>query len=894
MQKKNKKFLFGILASAEIFMLTMTMALPAQAFLGLFSTPSASSMFKEFEQRYGFNQEELQKFGESANVADYKRVAPEAQVTFSPTNPHPGEQVRALAVPVNFSNDTSALYFTWYLKHSGDNKDLNDDGEVNIEDYKIEAHRIIAQNGFSKDKANYGSDSDEDGYKAIVGGDNKTGANNFCYVHDFQSGTDYELAEDGNETSFDCPDGTEPRCVADDTLVCPADIVITDDAGGGGGGGSTFSEYTVCVDLGRAPSCDPETGTPECGSGMARCVDALTEYSCADTSEGFDASCDALGLETPSCTVTSKGEVINYCTNGIHLFPHAPGHTTGDGSFNADEEEFWGTSPQDPSTANNNNKDEANIVGLGIDEFSWNYQPGDQVGVVIEGTSQAPTKHDDSSFQVMWAFSKNDCAPENTGAYVESVKGTNVTFPTAAMDRETLNACLENNLLAPNEGGQPGNLDIGLTYTPTNPRNGASEGDKGDRVTVQSFISNSATDASRLSYAWSVERSADGSANPENWIDVTKDFADISQTNGIGLSSLNFNLALPQNYFPGGSGYIRVRVTTAENFSEGQTQDGSASVIIGVNADARSIIAHTTTASSTGALSLGEEICTEETERATCPVLQGDVVGLSVSSADLSGFTWKMNGVALTCDSSISPTACGSDTQQGNAVFFPVTGLSGEQATISLVANDVTSGKEISVSRTFTVSTPSVRIVSPDGSAAAKKLGEYAALDGTKTADYSSAVMQAGDGGTITLEAQFTPSSIGDNAQVEWTVDGVSKGDEKTVSFSTGSAGTIHTVSLAARYAQPTESRQALSENFGVSQYSSFSGGNVMAASVQIEVGGEGGVARAHPRTLLASIVTNTPSVILFLLRITLTGALTLFIVGFLFNITPSSRQEYL
>ena len=207
MRKKNKKFLFGILAAAEVFMLTMTVALPAQA-LSLFSTPSASSMFKEFEQRYGFNQGELQKFGESANVADYKRVAPEMSVTFSPTNPRPGEQVKALAVPVNFSNDTSALYFTWYLKHAGDNKDLNDDGEVNIEDYKIEAHRIIAQNGFSKDKADYGSDGDEDGYKAIVGGDNKTGANNFCYIHDFQSGTDYELAEDGNETSFECPDGT--------------------------------------------------------------------------------------------------------------------------------------------------------------------------------------------------------------------------------------------------------------------------------------------------------------------------------------------------------------------------------------------------------------------------------------------------------------------------------------------------------------------------------------------------------------------------------------------------------------------------------------------------------------------------------------------------------------
>ncbi|HLB50798.1 MAG TPA: hypothetical protein VJL38_01310 [Patescibacteria group bacterium] len=892
MRKKNKKFLFGILAAAEVFMLTMTVALPAQA-LSLFSTPSASSMFKEFEQRYGFNQGELQKFGESANVADYKRVAPEMSVTFSPTNPRPGEQVKALAVPVNFSNDTSALYFTWYLKHAGDNKDLNDDGEVNIEDYKIEAHRIIAQNGFSKDKADYGSDGDEDGYKAIVGGDNKTGANNFCYIHDFQSGTDYELAEDGNETSFECPDGTEPRCVIDDSLVCPATIEITDDAGGGGGGGDTFTEYTVCRDLGRTPSCDPETGTPSCGSGVALCADTLTEYSCADTSDGFDASCNTLGLEEPACTVISKGEVTSYCTAEIHLFPHAPGHTTGDGSFNADEEEFWGTSPQDPGTANNNNKDEANIVGLGIDEFSWNYQPGDQVGVVIEGTSQAPTKHDDSSFQVMWAFAKNDCAPENTGAYVESVKGTNVTTPTTAMDRETLNACLEKNFLEPNEGGQPGNLEVGLTATPTNPRNGTAD-NPGDVVTVQSFISNSAVDASRLSYEWTVERSADGTANPENWIDVTKDLVDISQTKGIGLPLLQLRLTLPESYFSNDSGYIRVRVTTSENFSEGQTQDGSASVIIGVNADTRSIITYATNASSDGTLSLGEETCTEKTETSTCPVMQGGIVGLSIpDTSGLNGFSWTMNGVPLTCDSSISPTACGSNAQQGNTVFFPVTGLSGEQATISLIANDVTSGKEIAISRTFAVMPPSVRIVSPDGSAVAKKLGEYVALDGATTTDYSSAVMQASDGDAVTLEAQFTPSSLSDGIQMEWVVDGVSQGSKKAVTIPASTAGTTHSVSLAARYMQPPETRQALSENFGVSQYSSFSSGSVLSASVQIEVGGEGGAAFTQPQTFFASIITNTPSYILFLLRIILTGALILFIVGFLFNITPSPAKEY-
>ena len=153
--------------------------------------------------------------------------------------------------------------------------------------------------------------------------------------------------------------------------------------------------------------------------------------------------------------------------------------------------------------------------------------------------------------------------------------------------------------------------------------------------------------------------------------------------------------------------------------------------------------------------------------------------------------------------------------------------------------------------------------------------------------------MQASDGDAVTLEAQFTPSSLSDGIQMEWVVDGVSQGSKKAVTIPASTAGTTHSVSLAARYMQPPETRQALSENFGVSQYSSFSSGSVLSASVQIEVGGEGGAAFTQPQTFFASIITNTPSYILFLLRIILTGALILFIVGFLFNITPSPAKEY-
>ena len=89
-----------------------------------------------------------------------------------------------------------------------------------------------------------------------------------------------------------------------------------------------------------------------------------------------------------------------------HLFPHAPGEKTGDGSFGRDEEKFWHTDPRNPDTAGSGNGDEANVAGLGEDTFSWNYNSGDKVGVVVEGVSVDPTTYKDSSFKMMWATPK--------------------------------------------------------------------------------------------------------------------------------------------------------------------------------------------------------------------------------------------------------------------------------------------------------------------------------------------------------------------------------------------------------------------------------------------------------------------------------------------------------
>lgn len=114
-----------------------------------------------------------------------------------------------------------------------------------------------------------------------------------------------------------------------------------------------------------------------------------------------------------------------------HLFPNAHGAVTGDESFGEDEEEFWGTDPTDPDTADTGNFDEANVAGLGQQEFTWNYQEGDKVGVAVEGTSMNATKYDDASNMIMWALPKNKCSVHDDSISSEEVQcsDANLTIP---------------------------------------------------------------------------------------------------------------------------------------------------------------------------------------------------------------------------------------------------------------------------------------------------------------------------------------------------------------------------------------------------------------------------------------------------------------------------------
>jgi hypothetical protein len=62
----------------------------------------------------------------------------------------------------------------------------------------------------------------------------------------------------------------------------------------------------------------------------------------------------------------------------------------GDGEFSTKEAGCWRLNPENPDTDGDGFVDEADLAGLGQQQLTWNYEIGDRVGVIIEGTSMVP------------------------------------------------------------------------------------------------------------------------------------------------------------------------------------------------------------------------------------------------------------------------------------------------------------------------------------------------------------------------------------------------------------------------------------------------------------------------------------------------------------------------
>jgi hypothetical protein len=274
-----------------------------------------------------------------------KQKAPSVDIVFAPTNPREGERVTAFAIPRDFRNSKEKLYFTWYIVHdvvSGEEK-------PNVEAGKKEAMRMVAAGNYDKDLFGEPQDDDRnrDAYDASFGGDDGVGKKS-------EGGT----AAAGDCEECDClhsmsmMDGSVSRGCFDDK------------------GELLYSEF----DQFEEAMSDRGYNSALNGRGVVN-----SQWITRCYRHNFGPGGDAGDKDTGVFAYSGRDLIIK-CQ-------HAFGDGVGDRNFERGEEEEWGTNPENPDTDGDGVVDEADLAGLGQDEFTWIYRKGDKVSVAVEGMS---------------------------------------------------------------------------------------------------------------------------------------------------------------------------------------------------------------------------------------------------------------------------------------------------------------------------------------------------------------------------------------------------------------------------------------------------------------------------------------------------------------------------
>jgi len=798
--------------------------------------------------KLGISDETIEDTTGSLDVARFKKPQPEVTIVFTPNDPIYGEKVTASAQPMYFGNQPESLYYTWYLQTADcpPNPDKDDtfkklypagealdlkcnlnkdhdsiDGEsygiVDIEDYKIKAMRIYANNGFEWDlkdavgKTVYDiTTNDTDGYSAIKGGDDQQGKNDFCF---------FQNTKDGTQTSLPC----------------------------------------------------------------------------------------------------------------FHFFPNAKGYTTGDENFKIKEEEFWHTDPNNPDTAGTGHPDEANVAGLGAKDFSWTYQSGDQIGIVIEGVSVDATKKAesndkaDSSFKIMWAFLNGKCSSAVTG-------------------EKTFNECLLKNMLAPTEGGGKNEkIEVSLSFSPTNPVNDKGEGDNADWINVVSIIENS-TKTESLDYAWTVY--AGQSADTDGtWTSLLKSQLaplGIEQTVGAGIPNLNFKANFGDDTPSGTSTtavpkYLKVKLNVLEKVTSGTgtdtekgTRKGRAEVIIPLSSFDNKLSAFNTSVDTSLNLAIkkkdstNDEICKIPAgtdgmlvNAAICQVAPDEIVAVKADIVLASGETWNDYDFLWTLnDQPLSykydplhdddPASGKLSFKPNNEIFFPVLAPKGSPLNLSLVATNKKTGNKISLAKTFLVSEPTFKIISTDrDTAKSKLLGNYLDLEGKSWPDYSQTEFWAKKDSAIKLSVeQFASSPLPSEEDLDlspsplkwyWN-DTELTATGRTIIF-TPSSDTTDSFSLSAKglYTQDINTKKALNKYWDV-QINEFHEES-LSGKIDFTVAGatvfdEMAAAKNAKQKILASFISSVPAYFAFLFRIVMTAFVMLAAIWILFSLFPQTEKN--
>lgn len=632
-----------------------------------------------------------------------------------------------------------------------------------------------------------------------------------------------------------------------------------------------------------------------------------------------------------------KRNVTDGVIDGSKSFKLETDDMAGDGEFSIREKQFWWADPKSSST---NSKiglpDEAVVIGKGVETFTWTYVRGDEIGVVVEGETGLATNHVDSSYRKMWAFSQGVCPAleeidESDGSFYIEKKTEGIMTTNFDLDR-----CLKDNLEVP--GSELFVMKSNLSFMPKEPINDP-EGVDGDSLKIFASSQN-VSDLENVYYTWTVEHSSDGENYPTEdtiWKPITQKlteggFISPADLEGLDKNELNLDLNLPEslisvkpdeNVF-----FLRVRVEEKEKSGAGNRSTMGSAVIKIKQLKYKSNV-FTVTVSADGKLNLGAEYDCGNRSDGLCEVTKNQILGIKIGGGtDLSHFSWKVNNNSMICTSDMSAD-CGNGNT--NTFIFPILGRTGES--VNVVARAVVKDSDaISITKRFVIVEPTIRLDYDKGAVLPKLMGYYLDIEGRREPDLSGHVFETtlaatensdpegsgiNPGGEVTFNAVVT-SAWTDASDFEWMIDGeIQKNNNgSSVTFPIEKmVGDSYSINVIAKnqLGKNTKSgddeqrkkinilRKALRNYWNVSPEESIEEEDLFL-DVQLNIVDQLSAAEAtsgvsvskkpKEQGIFASLVTNLPEQVMFLLRMSLTSFAFLFLMSLIFSLMPEAIFE--
>lgn len=608
---------------------------------------------------------------------------------------------------------------------------------------------------------------------------------------------------------------------------------------------------------------------------------------------GTNQSAEIFRENDLSDSVTGDKSGLDFSTPCKHKWLHAPDHKSGSGKFTTGEEKYWKTDPADPDTDGDGFPDEADVIGLGQENFTWTYQAGDRVGVVVEGTSLIPTDEKNAYYKIMWGH-VGVCDRSKTGLMDDDKCDDSDDYGFGFFDTK-----------APGEEtGEK--IDVSLSFTPDNPladpsdENNSNIEEDGtitdaDQITVQSSLDSTDYNPQNLHYTWQISKSADLSSDDWSEIsDLKENFDLASTTSGLGLASLSFSPKKSALQSEGDIAYFKITLTvsTAANVKNDR---GRSSVIIPVNKNGLKISLYRVDIAD-GKAVFGKEICNEGLYQMLCPAVKNQMLAAKVSSAKYNvsdyEFSWTLNGETFGVPQNQSELF--KDWSETD-VFFPITGDEQETDSVSVTAIPKDKIEPVVGGRLITVVKPATFVKSSDASLSQPAVYTVPQEDVKYAFETfeSEDSFEAVPGKELSYYLDFVPYYlVGEdylNTSVDWRLNGSSltegnyaenpllssvklENNDRTIKFPVSEEeGQNYALGASVKKYWTEEERNILFSAWNIVP-ETLSGETTVSVTTKTptaSIGEETGI--ALPKQVLAAIGTNLPHYFMYILRILLT-----------------------